>query len=111
MNRGIAQIKRITGSKFVRKGMKLGVLKVFTAAVIFCLICSAAVMAADDDHFLPAQVRAVSTVPANGDVNPYGVAFVPPGFPTHVGPPEEMERRIEHRPSARSGLSQRSSAA
>jgi hypothetical protein len=23
----------------------------------------------------------VSTVPANGDVNPYGVAFVPPGFP------------------------------
>src|SRR5579871_496334 len=25
--------------------------------------------------------RIVSTVPANGDVNPYGVAFVPPGFP------------------------------
>ena len=23
-----------------------------------------------------------STVPANGDVNPYGVAFVPPGFPS-----------------------------
>jgi hypothetical protein len=22
-----------------------------------------------------------STVPANGDLNPYGVAFVPPGFP------------------------------
>jgi hypothetical protein len=37
----------------------------------------------DDDHpFLPDQVRAVSTVPGNGDVNPYGVAFVPPGFPT-----------------------------
>src|ERR1700722_16043770 len=26
--------------------------------------------------------RIVSTVPANGDVNPYGVAFVPPGFPS-----------------------------
>src|SRR5580658_8013604 len=25
--------------------------------------------------------RIVSTVPANGDVNPYGIAFVPPGFP------------------------------
>ena len=25
---------------------------------------------------------AVSTVPANGDGNPYGVAFVPSGFPT-----------------------------
>jgi hypothetical protein len=23
----------------------------------------------------------VSTVPGNGDLNPYGVAFVPPGFP------------------------------
>jgi sugar lactone lactonase YvrE len=31
--------------------------------------------------FLPGPVRSVSTVPANGDLNPYGVAFVPPGFP------------------------------
>jgi hypothetical protein len=28
-----------------------------------------------------APMSAVSTVPANGDVNPYGVAFVPSGFP------------------------------
>lgn len=28
-----------------------------------------------------APMRSVSTVPANGDVNPYGVAFVPSGFP------------------------------
>ena len=26
--------------------------------------------------------RIVSTVPSNGDVNPYGVAFVPVGFPS-----------------------------
>jgi hypothetical protein len=26
--------------------------------------------------------QTVSTVPANGDLNPYGVAFVPPGFPS-----------------------------
>ena len=26
--------------------------------------------------------QTVTTVPANGDLNPYGVAFVPPGFPT-----------------------------
>jgi hypothetical protein len=42
-------------------------------------------MADDDDNnrraFLPGPVRVVSTVPANGDVNPYGVAFVPPLFP------------------------------
>jgi hypothetical protein len=31
---------------------------------------------------LPAvPTRTVSTIPANGDINPYGVAFVPEGFP------------------------------
>lgn len=30
--------------------------------------------------FLPNAVRSVSTVPANGDVNPYGVAYVPQQF-------------------------------
>lgn len=34
--------------------------------------------------FLPNPVQRISTVPMNGDVNPYGVAFVPPGFPTGV---------------------------
>jgi len=31
--------------------------------------------------FLPSPIQVVSTVPSNGDVNPYGVAFVPSGFP------------------------------
>jgi hypothetical protein len=31
--------------------------------------------------FLPVPVRSVSTIPANGDLNPYGVAFVPSSFP------------------------------
>lgn len=39
-----------------------------------------------DDAFLPSPVRVVSTVPANGDVNPYGVAFVPRDFPSGSGP-------------------------
>ncbi len=45
------------------------------------LLLSAAAMSAqqsgDNQPFLPTPVRSVSTVPANGDVNPYGVAFVP----------------------------------
>lgn len=45
------------------------------------LIFSAAMLSAqssdDTQPFLPNPVRSVSTVPANGDVNPYGVAFVP----------------------------------
>jgi len=37
--------------------------------------------AADLIAFIPRQVNS-STVPANGDVNPYGVAFVPQPFPS-----------------------------
>jgi hypothetical protein len=37
---------------------------------------------ADADGFLPTQV---STVPPNGDVNPYGVAFVPEASTTVLG--------------------------
>ncbi|MGA7383173.1 MAG: hypothetical protein WBW81_00265 [Methylocella sp.] len=33
-----------------------------------------------DSRFIP-QILVSSTIPANGDLNPYGVAFVPPGFP------------------------------
>ena len=39
-----------------------------------------------NDAFLPSPVRTVSTVPKNGDVNPYGVAFVPRNFQTGSGP-------------------------
>jgi hypothetical protein len=56
------------------------------AAVATLLAAAAGVVRAQDSDlpqpFLPAQVHPVSTVPSNGDVNPYGVAFVPPGFPT-----------------------------
>lgn len=39
-----------------------------------------------DDAFLPAQVWNISTVPSNGDVNPYGVAFVDDSFNLGSGP-------------------------
>jgi hypothetical protein len=35
------------------------------------------------DQFIPRLINS-STIPANGDLNPYGVAFVPTGFPTGV---------------------------
>ena len=81
MNRGNAQIRRSTGSDFCQES-RANIPKAFAAAAILCLTWSAATRAADENHFLPAPVRAVSTVPANGDQNPYGVAFVPPGFPS-----------------------------
>ena len=41
---------------------------------------AAAGVARGEDAFIPKLVNS-STIPANGDVNPYGVAFVPEGFP------------------------------
>jgi hypothetical protein len=40
-----------------------------------------AVQAEEGDAFVP-RVVISSTIPANGDLNPYGIAFVPRGFPT-----------------------------
>jgi hypothetical protein len=34
----------------------------------------------DPKRFIP-RILVSSTIPGNGDLNPYGVAFVPPGFP------------------------------
>lgn len=62
--------------------------------IITLTICSTALLiklAKSDNDKPPASIlgqlatsphRMVSTVPANGDVNPYGVAFVPKGFPS-----------------------------
>ncbi|HTH60185.1 MAG TPA: hypothetical protein VL689_08510 [Paraburkholderia sp.] len=38
---------------------------------------------ADESQLLPPPAVTSSTVPPNGDVNPYGVAFVPRGFPSY----------------------------
>jgi DNA-binding beta-propeller fold protein YncE len=51
---------------------------IFTAGLA---LCAALVHAADNDRaFIPRTVNS-STVPPSGDVNPYGVAFVPENFP------------------------------
>ncbi|MGF6551787.1 hypothetical protein [Paraburkholderia youngii] len=39
--------------------------------------------AEDSVPLLPPPSVTSTTVPANGDLNPYGVAFVPAGFPTY----------------------------
>ena len=41
---------------------------------------------ASAEAFLPNQLRIFSTVPPNGDLNPYGVTFVPQGFQSGTGP-------------------------
>jgi hypothetical protein len=59
------------------------------AAVILLAATTATAFARNhdgDNAFLPSPVRSASTVPANGDVNPYGVAFVPHDFQAGSGP-------------------------
>src|SRR5277367_6045946 len=57
---------------------------IFIATLLFLMATAflPGVTNANDDHpYLPGPTRVVSTVPSIGDVNPYGVAFVPQGFP------------------------------
>jgi len=51
------------------------------AAGVLGIAAVSAAFADDDGAFIPKLVNS-STVPANGDNNPYGVAFVPEGFPS-----------------------------
>jgi hypothetical protein len=58
---------------------RMGYRTLLAAAIV---LLSVAVARANDEEkpFLPSLVVS-STIPGNGDLNPYGVAFVPDGFP------------------------------
>ncbi len=68
-----------------RQALVSGMHKTVTCELL--LVATAAAFAQQSaDTFLPSQVRSASTVPSNGDVNPYGVAFVPAHFQAGSGP-------------------------
>jgi hypothetical protein len=60
------------------------------AGMAALLLLSATMLMAQAPGFLPTPVQIVSTIPGNGDVNPYGVAFVPFGFPGGVLNPGDI---------------------
>jgi hypothetical protein len=92
---GLANTRDIRGrvtADEMNCGLRRGEAKRRIGWIACCRLCAAALVlfpvgqaiASDEDHdgqFLPAFISS-STVPANGDINPYGVAFVPKGFPT-----------------------------
>ncbi|MBV9620345.1 MAG: hypothetical protein JO341_04915 [Gammaproteobacteria bacterium] len=51
-----------------------------SALAALCALTALTVHADEDRPFLP-RILISSTIPANGDLNPYGVAFVPRDFP------------------------------
>jgi hypothetical protein len=65
-------------------GTRIRLRKLLIVAGVFFLMSPGLLMGQDNEGkepFLPTPVRSVSTVPANGDINPYGVAFVPHHLP------------------------------
>ncbi|MGD0096084.1 MAG: hypothetical protein ABSB60_06290 [Terracidiphilus sp.] len=62
--------------------------KVLVAATLFAAASGSCLAQRIDanDAFLPSPVVIASTMPSNGDVNPYGVAFVPNNFQVGSGP-------------------------
>jgi hypothetical protein len=81
-------LHREIDAPLLRQGSRTGWSKTLTAVTL--LVCANGVGLAQnhdsDDAFLPSPVRSVSTVPGNGDVNPYGVSFVGDNFQTGSGP-------------------------
>lgn len=64
----------VTKQRFARAGL-------FPALTVSLGLIASVSASAEDDAFIPKLVNS-STIPMNGDVNPYGVAFVPAGFPS-----------------------------
>lgn len=64
-------------------------LSFLTTGTLMLISLANAARAADDRHepiipdLSPSPTMSASTIPAKGDLNPYGVAFVPKGFPAN----------------------------
>jgi len=82
MNYDCLRRKPAKDSRFCSKQPTLNLSIPFAAALLFCALAPDLLKAQGEDRpFLPEPVRVVSTPPSNGDLNPYGVAFVPTNFP------------------------------
>ena len=81
MNQEFVRGQRTRGLRLDPGNMAVWQRTMFAAGVLFCALFVAVAAKAQDRPFLPGPVRVVSTAPSNGDLNPYGVAFVPPNFP------------------------------
>jgi hypothetical protein len=80
--------QRKTDAAVSSRGIMISWRKTLTA-VVFMAGATATGLAQHhdgDDAFLPSPVIVATTVPKNGDVNPYGVAFVPENFQAGSGP-------------------------
>lgn len=69
-------------NKTMRALLGIGLVMIFGASGLASKMGGDATTAPVIPQLTPVSTFSDSTVPANGDVNPYGVAFVPRGFPS-----------------------------
>jgi hypothetical protein len=84
-SRKVTRKMRVWRSRVLVGRSSIRVKSLIAGALLLVLPASALMAQEKDDDsraFLPAHVRVVSTIPVNGDLNPYGVAFVPSKFPS-----------------------------
>ncbi len=86
------QKEQMLKSKLFSRVMHIRVPKLGIAAAILISLSATPLIAQSNSNepFLPSPVQSVSTVPSTGDENPYGVAFVPLGFPTGTVNPGDI---------------------
>lgn len=77
----------LAGAKHYRNQFSILMSKVLLSAITVAVFSTGTLFAGGKPNipFLPTP-QIVSTVPSNGDLNPYGVAFVPQGFNGGSGP-------------------------
>jgi len=79
--------KAQTATQTVRQIATSAVCKtITTATILLCFTGLGFAQGSKSEPFLPNPARSASTVPSNGDVNPYGVAFVGNNFLIGSGP-------------------------
>jgi hypothetical protein len=64
-----------------RRSAPTAILAIFLIAAAASALAPTTVTGGEAQQIIP-DIIISSTIPANGDLNPYGVAFVPPGFPS-----------------------------
>ena len=80
----LANVEVVSNPRWQSRQILKGIVRIFTLVATIVALPAHEVLAfaVTETRVLPFPIEKASTIPFNGDVNPYGVAFVPENFPT-----------------------------
>src|ERR1700741_4158729 len=80
----LANIEGVSNPRWQSRQILKGIVRIFTLAATVVALPAHELLAfaVNETRVLPFPTQKASTIPSNGDVNPYGVVFVPENFPT-----------------------------